>query len=131
MPAALVPRPWDFTPAPVPTVQPAPTEDPEKPSNPSDPVEPTEPTSPSSPSTELPRPASPPTLLPPLTIHESSFDEPGVNAAEPIDKTPAPTATHGKDAEASEGGDLPVVAIVPPTPTSARTSTSVDTVTAV
>ena len=125
MPAALVPRPWDFAPAPTLTIQPAPAEDPAKPSQPTDPADPSD--SPPSPSIELPpsRPASPPTLLPPITIHETSFHEPAVNSAPPVDDVEVEKSDDGSGAE-----DLPIVAIVPPTPTSIVSTSSAETATA-
>ena len=141
IPAALVPRPWDFAPAPVAADPPAPSEDPsQQPDN----EEPN--TTPESPSDDQPssRPASPPTLLPPLSIHEPAFGEPEPDTATPVDNTPAPPAMESavaaaleeekdteKQVEASEGGELPSVSVVPPTPTSAITTTSIETATAV
>lgn len=128
---ALVPRPWDFTPAPIINIQPAPTEDPSNPTetNPADPRTP-----PHKPSMELPpsRPASPPTLLPPLTIHEASFGEPEANAAPPVDETPAtPVATASVESTGDGAtADVPAVAVTPPTPTSIASTDSAGTVTA-
>ena len=126
MPAALVPRPWDFTPAPILTIQPAPAEDPAKPSEPANSNEPAN--SPHSPSIELPpsRPASPPTLLPPITIHETSFDAPVANTAPPVDEA---SVELERKPVGSEAEDLPIVAVVPPTPTSIITTSSVETAT--
>ena len=126
--AALVPRPWDFSPAPAAPVKAIPAEDASKPSDPVDSDEP--PTSPHSPSVELPssRPASPPTLLPPIAIHETSFDEPPVNDSYPVDDTEVEVE---RKPEASEGEDLPAVAVIPPTPTSINTISSMESVPAV
>ncbi|EKM54260.1 uncharacterized protein PHACADRAFT_257986 [Phanerochaete carnosa HHB-10118-sp] len=133
LPAALVPRPWDFAPAPPVQVPSAPIENPAIPTH-DKPANPDVPTSPISPSEELSesRPASPPALLPPLNIHSSSFNEPDVNTAPPVDNTLVVSAEKAPEApEASNESELPAVAVVPPTPTSVQTTTSHETVTAV
>ncbi|GJE94490.1 hypothetical protein PsYK624_106600 [Phanerochaete sordida] len=134
LPAALVPRPWDFTPAPIITIQPAPAEDPAKPTH-DKPTNPDVPTSPTSPTDDLPesRPASPPTLLPPLNIHDSTFGDAAVNTAEPVDATPAAAVETAPEVAGDETpqaeSELPAVAVVPPTPTSVQTASSLATTT--
>lgn len=128
MPAALVPRPWDFAPAPAAPVDSTLAENVVKSSEPAASDEPT--TSPLAPSVELPssrRPASPSTLLPPIAIHATSFDEPQVNNSPPVDDTSVEVE---RNSEASEGDNLPIVAVVPPTPTSVNTTSSAETVAA-
>lgn len=130
VPAALVPRPWDFAPAPAPVsvTQSTPIDEQGGESEPANSDEPA--TSPQSPSIELPssRPASPPTLLPPLAIHATSFDEPQANHAPPVDETPVEVE---KREGSSDSEDLPIVAIVPPTPTSIDSTASAETAIAV
>ncbi|KIP05110.1 hypothetical protein PHLGIDRAFT_108679 [Phlebiopsis gigantea 11061_1 CR5-6] len=127
VPAALVPRPWDFAPAPAAPVYSTLAENVVKSSEPAASDEPT--TSPLAPSVELPssRPASPSTLLPPIAIHATSFDEPQVNNSPPVDDTSVEVE---RNIEASEGDKLPIVAVVPPTPTSVNTTSSAETVAA-
>lgn len=132
LPAALVPRPWDFSPAPIITIEPAPTEDPAKHTH-DKPTHPDVPTSPTSPTEDLPesRPASPPTLLPPLNIHDSSFGDSEVNTAAPVDETPVVTVEKGPEAsDATQESEPPSVSVIPATPKSEHTVTSTETATA-
>ena len=122
VPVALVPRPWDFSPAPVMVVQPAPAQDPaqQEPTQPTDPASP-----PQSPSLPPSRPASPPSLLPPLAIHEAGFgdahDEP--NKSAPADETPV----EADDATITQT-NIPAVSVVPPTPTASIIKASESTI---
>ncbi|KAI0081903.1 hypothetical protein K474DRAFT_1586750 [Panus rudis PR-1116 ss-1] len=101
MPAALVPRPWDFPQPPVST----------KPVSPSPPTNAPPQPAPSQPS----RPSSP-TLLPPLPQDHPAFVTSPPNAAPPIDTTPVEVAAEGQVREGSGAGTVPEVNVVPPTP---------------
>lgn len=93
------------------TIQPAPAEDPSKEDpkteNPISPLR--------SPSLPPSRPVSPPTLLPPLAIHEPGFGEPGDD--EPAKSPPIDETSVEIDEVTAAQTDIPAVAIVPPTPT--------------
>ncbi|KAI0696720.1 hypothetical protein BC835DRAFT_847027 [Cytidiella melzeri] len=113
VPVALVPRPWDFTPAPIVNIQPAPSEDPDHAPETADPASPVQ-----SPHMPPSRPGSPPSLLPPLELHSAGFsdtEEPAKVA--PVDETPVDI-----DEATAAHTEVPIVAVVPPTPTASGIS---------
>ncbi|CAL1707093.1 unnamed protein product [Somion occarium] len=100
MPAALVPRPWDFPPPPVA----------DKPSTPPDSGADTPNEDVPTPSPGTPR-SGQPTLLPPPLNTDSVFV--GVDGMPPIDDTPVEVT--------AEGTDIPDVQVIPPTPPATET----------
>ena len=113
MPAALVPRPWDFPTPPekLNLSSPAVREPEEEPAEGEEEDEFSE-----VPSPAQSRPNSPPILLPPLPQHEPVSFAP--NTAPPIDDTPVEITS-----EVDE--DVPDVNVIPPAPPAAETLSGV------
>lgn len=132
IPAALVPRPWDFVDEPVLAIQPAPSEDPAagwpKSSDGADSEKALPTTPPLSPPLPSSRPASPPTLLPPLTLHDSAFGDDRLVTSADVPEVEDVAVVEPEQPTDGDAETLPDVTIVPPTPTSNMSVKSDDTI---